>query len=69
MSFQADQAAHVLPDPGVVVVVVVVIVVVNGARVPWGKVVAEGVPVVAARCLPSMLASSRRCSGPNGSPT
>ena len=38
MSFQADQAAHVLPDPGVVVVVVP-IVVVNGARVPWGKVV------------------------------
>jgi len=34
MSFQADQAAGP-PDPGVVVPIVVV----NGARVPWGKVV------------------------------
>ena len=56
MSFEADQAAQVLPDPGVVVVVVVVpIVAVHGVQVPWGKVVADGVPVVAARRLPSML--------------
>jgi hypothetical protein len=26
-----------------------------GAQVPWGKVVVDGVPVVAARRLPSML--------------
>ena len=54
VSFEADQAAQILPDPGVVVVVVP-IVAVHGARVPWGKVVVEGVPVVAARRLPSML--------------
>jgi len=36
---------------------------------PLGQGRREGLPVVAARCLPSMLASSRRCSGPNGSPT
>jgi hypothetical protein len=47
----------VLTDPDVVVVVVVVvpIVAVHGARVPWGKVVMDGVPVVSARRLPSML--------------
>jgi hypothetical protein len=27
----------------------------DGARVPWGKVVVEGVPVVTARRLPTML--------------
>jgi hypothetical protein len=46
--FEADQAAQVLPNPGVVVVVVP-IVAVHGAQVPWGKVVVEGVPVVSAR--------------------
>jgi hypothetical protein len=30
-------------------------VAVHGAQVPWGKVVMNGVPVVAARRLPSML--------------
>jgi hypothetical protein len=34
---------------------VVPIVAVHGAQVPWGKVVIDGVPVVAARRLPSML--------------
>jgi hypothetical protein len=34
---------------------VVPIVAVHGAHVPWGKVVTNGVPVVAARRLPSML--------------
>jgi hypothetical protein len=51
-SFEADQAAQVLPDPGVVVVVVVVvvpIVAVHGAQVPWGKVFTDGVPVVPAK--------------------
>jgi hypothetical protein len=52
VSFEADQAAQVLPDPGVVVLPIVVV---HGAQVPWGKVVADGVPVVAARRLPSML--------------
>jgi len=52
VSFEADRAAQVLPDPGVVVVPIVAV---HGARVPWGKVVVEGVPVVTARRLPSML--------------
>jgi hypothetical protein len=52
VSFEADQAARVLPDPGVAVVPIVAM---HGAQVPWGKVVTDGVPVVAARRLPSML--------------
>jgi hypothetical protein len=63
VSFEADQAAQVLPDPGVVVVVVP-IVAVHGARVPWGKVVVEGVPVVPARRLPSMLRQLPTVLGP-----
>jgi hypothetical protein len=52
VSWEADQAAHVLPDPGVAVVPIVAV---HGAQVPWGKVVTDGVPVVAARRLPSIL--------------
>jgi hypothetical protein len=52
VSFEADQAAVVLPDPGLAVVPIVAV---HGAQVPWGKVVVHGVPVVAARRLPSML--------------
>jgi hypothetical protein len=52
VSFEADQAAQVLPDPGVVVLPIVAV---HGAQVPWGKVVMNGVPVVAAGRLPSML--------------
>src|SRR5215207_10160468 len=44
VSFEADQAAQVLPDPGVAVVPIVAV---HGAQVPWGKVVTDGVPVVA----------------------
>jgi hypothetical protein len=51
-SWEADQAAQVLPDPGVAVVPIVAV---HGAQVPWGKVVIDGVPVVSARHLPSML--------------
>ena len=51
VSFEADQAALVVTDPDVVVPVVAV----HGAQVPWGEVVMDGVPVVAARRLPSML--------------
>jgi hypothetical protein len=51
-SWVADQAARVLPDPGMVVVPIVAV---HGAQVPWGKVVSDGVPVVSARRLPSML--------------
>jgi len=52
VSFEADRAAQVLTDPDVVVVPIVAV---HGAQVPWGKVVTQGVPVVAARRLPSML--------------
>jgi hypothetical protein len=36
-------------------VAVLPVVAVHGAQVPWGKVVNDGVPVVLARHLPSML--------------
>jgi hypothetical protein len=52
VEFEADQAARVLPDPGVVMVPIVAV---HGAQVPWGKVVMDGIPVVSAKRLPSML--------------
>jgi hypothetical protein len=61
VSFEADQAAQVLTDPDVVVVPIVVV---HGAQVPWGKVVVEGVPVVPARRLPSMLRALPAVLGP-----
>jgi hypothetical protein len=51
VSLEADRAAQVLADPQVVVPIVAV----HGVQVPWGKAVTHGVPVVAARRLPSML--------------
>jgi Nuclease-related domain len=64
VDFEADRAARVLVDPDVVVVVVVPIVVVHGTHVPWGKVVMNGVPVVSARRLPSMLRALPAVLGP-----
>jgi Nuclease-related domain len=61
VSWEADQAAQVLPDPGVAVVPIVAI---HGAQVPWGKVVTDGVPVVAAPRLPSMLRALPAVLGP-----
>jgi Nuclease-related domain len=61
VSFEADRAAQVLPDPGVVVLPVVAV---HGAQVPWGKVVTQGVPVVSARRLPSMLRTLPAVLGP-----
>jgi hypothetical protein len=61
VSFEADQAAQVLPDPGVAVVPIVAV---HGAQVPWGKVVVSGVPVVSARRLPSMLCALPALLGP-----
>jgi hypothetical protein len=61
VSFEADRAARVLPDPGLVVVPIVAV---HGARVPWGKAVVEGVPVVTARRLPSMLRQLPAVLGP-----
>jgi hypothetical protein len=61
VSWEADQAAQVLPDPGAVVLPIVAV---HGAQVPWGKVVTKGVPVVAARRLPSMLRALPAVLGP-----
>jgi hypothetical protein len=61
VSFEADRVAQVLPDPGVAVVPIVVV---HGAQVPWGKVVVEGVPVVTARRLPSLLRALPAVLGP-----
>jgi hypothetical protein len=61
VEFEADQAAQVLVDPDVVVVPIVAV---HGAQVPWGKVVMNGVPVVAARRLPSMLRQHPAVLGP-----
>ena len=61
VSFEADQAARVLTDPDVVVVPVMAI---HGTRVPWGKVVMDGVPVVPAWRLPSMLRELSAVLGP-----
>jgi Nuclease-related domain len=61
VSFEADQAAQVLPDPGVAVLPVVAV---HGAQVPWGKVVIDGVPVLPAKRLPSMLRQLPAVLGP-----
>jgi Nuclease-related domain len=61
VSFEADQAALVLTDPDVVVGPILAV---HGTQVPWGKVVADGVPVVAARRLPSMLGQLPAVLGP-----
>src|SRR5512133_3715156 len=60
VGFEADQAAQVLTDPGVVLPIVAV----HGTQVPWGKVVMDGVPVVPARRLPSMLRQLPAVLGP-----
>jgi hypothetical protein len=61
VSYEADQASRVLTDPDVVVVPVMTV---HGAQIPWGKVVIDGVPVVAAQRLPSMLRSLPAVLGP-----
>jgi Nuclease-related domain len=60
VEFEADRAAQVLADPQVVVPIVAV----HGVQVPWGKVVTQGVPVVSARRLPSMLRQLPAVLGP-----
>jgi hypothetical protein len=52
VSWEADQAAQVLPDPGVAVRPIMAV---HGAQVPRGKVVVDGIPVVSAKRLPNML--------------
>ena len=60
VEFEADRAAQVLADPQVVIPIVAV----HGAQVPWGKIVVDGVPVVPARGLPSMLRALPPVLGP-----
>jgi hypothetical protein len=60
VSFEADQTAQVLADPQVVVPIMVV----HGTQVPWGKVVMDGVAVVPARRLPSLLRGLPPVLGP-----
>jgi hypothetical protein len=61
VDFEADRAAQVLTDPDVVVVPIMAV---HGAQVPWGKVVVDGVPVVPAQRLPSMLRELPAVLGP-----
>ena len=61
VEFEADQAARVLADSQVVVLPIVAV---HGAQVPWGKTVVDGVPVLAARRLPSMLRALPAVLGP-----
>jgi hypothetical protein len=61
VEFEADQAAQVLTDPDRVVVPIIAV---HGAQVPWGKVLMDGVPVVSARRLPSMLRQLPAVLGP-----
>jgi hypothetical protein len=61
VSFEADRAAQILPDLGMAVVPIVAV---HGAQVPWGKVVTDGVPVLPARRLPSMLCELPAIVGP-----
>lgn len=59
--FEADRAAQTLAVPGVEVVPLVGV---DGAQVPWGKLVAYGVPVVSARRLPELLHHLPEVLGP-----
>ena len=61
VDYEADRAAQVLVVPDVVVVPMVAV---HGAQVPWGKVVTQGVLVVAAKRLPSMLRQLPPLLGP-----
>jgi Nuclease-related domain len=61
VGFEGDQAAQVLPDPGVVVRPIMAV---HRAQVPWGKVVMNGVPVVPGRRLPSTLRQLPAVLGP-----
>ena len=61
MSFEADQAAQVLTDSDVMVVPIMAV---HGTQISWGKVVTDGVPVVPARRLPSMIRALPAVLGP-----
>ena len=61
VNFEADRAAQILTDPDVVVRPIMAV---HGAQVPWGKVLINGVPVVPAKRLPSMLRQLPAVLGP-----
>jgi hypothetical protein len=65
VSFEADQAAQVLPDPGMAVVPIVAV---HGTKVPW----ARWSPTACRSCPPgacqACFAPSRRCWDSSGSP-
>ena len=58
VEFEADQAAQVLTDPDVVVVPIMAV---NGASVPWGKVVMEGCRWCRPGACQACFVPSRRC--------
>jgi hypothetical protein len=59
--WEADQADEVL---GVSDITVAAIVAVHGARVPWGRLQADGVTVVPARRVPDLLQALPSMLGP-----
>jgi hypothetical protein len=61
VNFEADRAAQILTDPDVVVRPIMAV---HGAQMPWGKVLVNGVPVVPAKRLPSMLRQLPAVLGP-----
>jgi hypothetical protein len=65
VSFEADQAAQVLPDPGVVVVVPIMAV--HGAQVPCGKIVMGACQWYRPSACQACFANSRPFWDPNGS--
>ena len=65
VDFEADQAARVLPDPGVAVVPIVAI---HGAQVPWARWSPTGCRWWRPGACQACFVPSRRCWGPNRSP-
>jgi hypothetical protein len=61
VNFEADRAAQILTDPDVVVRPIMAV---HGAQVPWGTVLVNGVPVMPAKRLPSMLRQLPAVLGP-----
>lgn len=61
LRFEADQAAQILTAARTEVVPIVAV---HGASIPWGRLVVEGVPVVPAKHLASVLGSLPAILGP-----
>jgi hypothetical protein len=66
VSFEADQAAQVLPDPGVMVVPIVAV---HGAQVPGGRWSRRASRSWRPSACQACFTSSRRCWDPSGSPS